>query len=291
MIRFLLCTFTLFLPLQALAVEVLTSIKPIQLIVNELTQEVTTPKLLVAANASPHDYALKPSDVKKVRQADLIVWFGSSLEPFMTKLVSEHSNVLTISAIPSLKLREYQEAHQHDGHDHGSHDPHFWMGIDAVKQVAPAITARLIEIDAQNEEQYKANLKRFMQGLDETDTRLNKLLQGVKERGYYVFHDAYGYFEQQYQLRNLGHFTVSPEKKPGAKTLIEIRNRLAKGDVVCVFAEPQFTPAVIESVMRGSSAKKGVLDPIGTEVTLESGGYFNFLLSMGNDFYQCLHDK
>lgn len=73
--------------------------------------------------------------------------------------------------------------------------------------------------------------------------------------------------------------------------MIEIRNRLAKGDVVCVFAEPQFTPAVIESVMRGSSAKKGVLDPIGTEVTLESGGYFNFLLSMGNDFYQCLHDK
>lgn len=76
MIRFLLCTFTLFLPLQALAVEVLTSIKPIQLIVNELTQEVTTPTLLVAANASPHDYALKPSDVKKSKASgsDSVVW-------------------------------------------------------------------------------------------------------------------------------------------------------------------------------------------------------------------------
>lgn len=257
MIRFLLCTFTLFLPLQALAVEVLTSIKPIQLIVNELTQEVTTPTLLVAANASPHDYALKPSDVKKVRRADLIVWFGSSLEPFMTKLVSEHSNVLTISAIPSLKLREYQGAHQHDGHDHGSHDPHFWMGIDTVKQVAPAITARLIEIDAQHEAQYQANLKRFMQGLDETDTRLSKLLQGVKERGYYVFHDAYGYFEQQYQLSNLGHFTVSPEKKPGAKTLIEIRNRLAKGDVVCVCGATIYTGGYRKCHERQLGEKRG----------------------------------
>ena len=288
MIRFFLISIMLMLPLRAMAIEVLTSIKPLQLMVNELMLGVKEPDLLVSSNASPHDYALRPSDVKKIRQSDLVIWFGNDLEPFMTKLVQESPNTLTISDIENLPLREYESAHAHDGHDHGSHDPHFWMGIEIVQVVAPEIVARLIEIDPDNKAKYQANLSAFLDNLSSTDETLKATLAAVSGKGYFVFHDAYGYFEQRYQLNNLGHFTVSPERKPGAKTLIQIRNRLAEGDVQCVFAEPQFTPAVIETVLRGSDAKKGVLDPIGSEIKVQPGGYFQFLLQMGNAFHQCL---
>ncbi|MCF8778499.1 zinc ABC transporter substrate-binding protein ZnuA [Vibrio sp. IRLE0018] len=291
MIRFLLISLMLMLPFRAMAIEVLTSIKPLQLMVNELMLGVDEPLLLVSSNASPHDYALKPSDVKKIRQADLVIWFGQDLEPFLTKLVETQPNVLTISDIQDLPLREYEAGHAHDGHDHGSFDPHFWMGINIVEQIAPQITQRLIEIDAANTQQYQANLASFLQRLTVTDEQLRTRLSSVKSAGYFVFHDAYGYFEQHYQLNNLGYFTVSPERKPGAKTLIQIRNRLAQGDVKCVFAEPQFTPAVIESVLRGSDVKKGLLDPIGSEISLAPGSYFEFLLGMGDSFFQCLSVK
>ncbi|EHJ9960456.1 TPA: zinc ABC transporter substrate-binding protein ZnuA [Vibrio parahaemolyticus] len=278
------------LTLPAQAITVLTSIKPIQLMVTELTEGVTTPEVLVQSNASPHDYSLRPSDVKKVASADLVIWYGHDLEPFLEKVVSNRSSTLTLSEIPNLALREFDSEHSHDhgGHDHGSHDPHFWLGIKPVKQVAQAVVNKLVEIDPANAKTYSNNLVKFEEQLAAKDKEIEQQLAPVKNQGYFVFHDAYGYFEERYQLNNLGHFTVTPDRKPGAKTLIQIRKTLGAGNVVCVFSEPQFTPAVVESVMRGSDVVKGELDPLGSAIKVEPGSYFNLLGNMADSFAQCL---
>ncbi|HCE2457377.1 TPA: zinc ABC transporter substrate-binding protein ZnuA [Vibrio parahaemolyticus] len=278
------------LTLPAQAITVLTSIKPIQLMVTELTEGVTTPEVLVQSNASPHDYSLRPSDVKKVASADLVIWYGHDLEPFLEKVVSNRASTLTLSEIPNLALREFDSAHSHDrdGHDHGSHDPHFWLGIKPVKQVAQAVVNKLAEIDPANAKTYSNNLVKFEEQLAAKDKEIELQLAPVKNQGYFVFHDAYGYFEERYQLNNLGHFTVTPDRKPGAKTLIQIRKKLGSGNVACVFSEPQFTPAVVESVMRGSNVAKGELDPLGSAIIVEPGSYFNLLGNMADSFAQCL---
>ncbi len=249
---------TAMLTLPAHAVTVLTSIKPIQMIATELTEGVTKPDVLLQNNASPHDYALRPSDVKKVAAADLVIWYGHDLESFLEKVVTDKGNTLTISEIPDLSLRKFgsEHAHDHDGHHHGTHDPHFWLGIETVQQVANAIAHKLAEIDPEHAATYAENLNKFEVQLKATDAEIKQQLTPVKEKGYFVFHDAYGYFEERYDLNQMGHFTVSPDRKPGAKTLIHIRKTLGTGDVACVFSEPQFTPAVIESVMRGSDVKR-----------------------------------
>ncbi|MBM5009338.1 zinc ABC transporter substrate-binding protein ZnuA [Vibrio parahaemolyticus] len=278
------------LTLPAQAITVLTSIKPIQLMVTELTEGVSTPEVLVQSNASPHDYSLRPSDVKKVASADLVIWYGHDLEPFLEKVVSNRSSTLTLSEIPNLALREFdsEHSHDHDGHDHGSHDPHFWLGIKPVKQVAQAVVNKLVEIDPANAKTYSNNLVKFEEQLAAKDKEIEQQLAPVKNQGYFVFHDAYGYFEERYQLNNLGHFTVTPDRKPGAKTLIQIRKTLGAGNVACVFSEPQFTPAVVESVMRGSNVAKGELDPLGSTIKVERGSYFNLLGNMADSFEQCL---
>ncbi|HHG3259676.1 TPA: zinc ABC transporter substrate-binding protein ZnuA [Vibrio parahaemolyticus] len=278
------------LTLPAQAITVLTSIKPIQLMVTELTEGVTTPEVLVQSNASPHDYSLRPSDVKKVASADLVIWYGHDLEPFLEKVVSNRASTLTLSEIPNLALREFDSAHSHDhdGHDHGSHDPHFWLGIKPVKQVAQAVVNKLAEIDPANAKTYSNNLVKFEEQLAARDKEIEQQLAAVKNQGYFVFHDAYGYFEERYQLNNLGHFTLTPDRKPGAKTLIQIRKTLGSGNVACVFSEPQFTPAVVESVMRGSNVAKGELDPLGSAIIVEPGSYFNLLGNMADSFAQCL---
>ncbi|WP_394158071.1 zinc ABC transporter substrate-binding protein ZnuA [Vibrio campbellii] len=284
---------TAMLTLPAHAVTVLTSIKPIQMIATELTEGVTKPDVLLQNNASPHDYALRPSDVKKVAAADLVIWYGHELEPFLEKVVTDKGNTLTISQIPDLSLREFgsEHAHDHDGHNHGTHDPHFWLGIETVQQVADAIAHKLAEIDPEHAATYAENLNKFEVQLKATDAEIKQQLTPVKDKGYFVFHDAYGYFEERYDLNQMGHFTVSPDRKPGAKTLIHIRKTLGTGDVACVFSEPQFTPAVIESVMRGSDVKTGTLDPLGSEIDVKSGSYFEFLQGMSNSFSQCLSEK
>ena len=284
---------TAMLTLPAHAVTVLTSIKPIQMIATELTEGVTKPDVLLQNNASPHDYALRPSDVKKVAAADLVIWYGHDLESFLEKVVTDKGNTLTISEIPDLSLRKFgsEHAHDHDGHHHGTHDPHFWLGIETVQQVANAIAHKLAEIDPEHAATYAENLNKFEVQLKATDAEIKQQLTPVKDKGYFVFHEAYGYFEERYDLNQMGHFTVSPDRKPGAKTLIHIRKTLGTGDVACVFSEPQFTPAVIESVMRGSDVKTGILDPLGSEIEVKSGSYFEFLQGMSNSFSQCLSKK
>ncbi|WP_282178140.1 zinc ABC transporter substrate-binding protein ZnuA [Vibrio nereis] len=274
------------------ASTVLTSIKPIQFITLELTKGVSVPDVLLASNTSPHDYALRPSDVKRVRKADLVIWFGQDLEPFMTKLLENQERVLTISDIPGLELREFNGDHNdHHGHDHGNHDPHFWLGYRPTQQVAEAITEQLVLIDKANADVYRKNLQEFLSALARQQQEIKQKLEAVTGHGYYVFHDAYGYFEQDFGLNHLGHFTVSPDRKPGAKTLIKIRKTLASQQASCVFSEPQFTPAVVESVIRGSNAKMGVLDPLGTDIEQEENAYFMLREQLADSFYQCLSDQ
>ena len=279
------------LPFSSWSNTILTSIKPIQMITHELTLGVTEPEVLLSANASPHDYALRPSDVKTIRHSSLVIWFGKDLEPFLEKVLSQQDNVLTLNEIPDLKLRSYGEVghdHEHDGHNHGTHDPHFWLGVEQVEQVAEAITQALVASDVAHKDIYNKNLSDFINSLHQTDKEIAAKLDKVKHKPYYVFHDAYDYFEQHYGLNNIGHFTVSPDRKPGAKTLINIRKALAANEAKCVFSEPQFQPAVIESVVRGSDAQTGVLDPLGVDIPVAKGSYFEFLHSMSDSYYDCL---
>ncbi|MEZ9566425.1 zinc ABC transporter substrate-binding protein ZnuA [Vibrio artabrorum] len=280
-------------PSVASANTILTSFKPIQMIVTELTQGVSEPEVLMNSNASPHDYALKPSDVKKVHSADMVIWFGPDLEAFLTKVIGSKENVIQISSIPGIALREFghQDHDAHEGHHHGSHDPHFWLGIDQVKVAAKFISAKLMETDPDNAMAYQENLDSFLIALKEKEHSIRAQLSPVKDKGYYVFHDAYGYFEQEFELNNLGHFTVSPDRKPGAKSLIAIKKTLVRDKVQCVFAEPQFTPTVIESVTRGSNTKQGKLDPMGSNIEVKSGSYFDFLQQVTDSYTSCLSSK
>jgi zinc transport system substrate-binding protein len=110
----------------------------------------------------------------------------------------------------------------------------------------------------------------------------------VKDKPFIVFHDAYHYFENRFGLAAAGSITVSPEVAPGAERITQIRAKLADTHAACVFAEPQFEPKIISVVIEGSSARSGVLDPLGA--TLEPGPdlYFKVLDNLAGSFRDCL---
>ncbi|GAL21743.1 zinc ABC transporter periplasmic-binding protein ZnuA [Vibrio maritimus] len=203
---------TTLLPLKSQAFEVLNSIKPFEMISQELILEGQSTSSVLNANASPHDYALKPSDVKRLHSSDLVVWFGNDLESFLSKSLDGKSNTVKIEEIKDITLREFgkdEHDHGHEGHNHGSHDPHVWLGPEQSRQVARAISLKLQELDADNTEAYQQKLAQFEATLDKTIEEVKTQLEPVRSEGYYVFHDAYGYYEEFFKLNNLGHFTVS----------------------------------------------------------------------------------
>lgn len=297
------------LPVRAL--EVLTTIKPLGFIAAAITDGVSEPGVLLPTGASPHDFSLRPSDIRSINEADLVVWVGPELEGFMAKPLARHPHVLTLTQVPGMPLYNYatqgehdehhhdDKDHDHAAHDHGSHDegheghhhegvdPHIWLGPTQAKVIAKAIATELGKLDPANQARYAANLAAFEGKVDALDKVIAVQMKAVVQKGYFVFHEAYGYWERHYGMSSKGHFTVSPERRPGAKTLIDIRKALEEKKASCIYAEPQFSPAVIESVARNTGAKVLLLDEVGEQVPLGPDGYPQFMQQLADAFAQC----
>jgi len=200
---------------------------------------------------------------------------------------------------PLLMKGSDHDEDEHDGHDHhgengdehhhhGEYNMHIWMSPEVARLAAVAIHQKLVEVMPQSRAKLDANLRDFEAQLAETDKQVGTELAPVKGKGYFVFHDAYGYYEKHYGLTPLGHFTVNPEIQPGAQRLHDIRTQLVEQKATCVFAEPQFRPAVVESVARGTSVRMGTLDPLGTNIALSKTSYAQFLKQLSNQYASCL---
>jgi zinc transport system substrate-binding protein len=173
-------------------------------------------------------------------------------------------------------------------HHHGDYNMHLWLSPEIARASAVAIHEKLVELMPQSRAKLDANLKDFEAQLAATDKQVGNELAPLKGKGYFVFHDAYGYYEKHYGLTPLGHFTVNPEIQPGAQRLHEIRTQLVEQKATCVFAEPQFRPAVVEAVARGTSVRMGTLDPLGTNIKLGKTSYSSFLNQLANQYASCL---
>lgn len=296
-------TASLTLPAQA---NVVASLKPVGFIAAAIADGVTPVDVLLPDGASEHDYSLRPSDAKRLKNEDLVVWVGPEMEAFMAKSAAElpaqkNLAMVNIDGVKPLLISggededehtaeksEEQDADAHH-HHHGEFNMHLWLSPEIARKTAVAIHGKLLELMPQDKAKLDANLQQFEVALADTDKRVSAQLAPVRNKGYFVFHDAYTYFEKQYGLSPTGHFTVNPEIQPGAQRLHQIRTQLVEQKAVCVFAEPQFRPAVIDAVARGTQVRKGTLDPLGTDISLAKDSYVKFLSQLSSQYESCLN--
>ncbi|CNJ04530.1 zinc ABC transporter substrate-binding protein ZnuA [Yersinia mollaretii] len=296
-------------PFNMASAAVVTSVRPLGFIASAIADGVLPTEVLLPDGASPHDYALRPSDVQRLRSAELVIWVGPEMEAFLAKPLSQLADKkqIALAQLPSvtpllIKGEEHDEhegedvGHDHDHakdnsgdeHHHGEYNMHIWLSPTIAKQSAIAIHDRLLELMPQNKDKLDANLRRFEDQLAQNEKNIATMLMPAQGKGYFVFHDAYGYFEKHFGLSPLGHFTVNPEIQPGAQRLHQIRTQLVEHKAVCVFAEPQFRPAVINAVAKGTDVRSGTLDPLGSGIVLGKDSYVNFLSQLSNQYVSCL---
>ena len=154
--------------------------------------------------------------------------------------------------------------------------------------MAHEIAHVLAEADPANAATYEANAEELEGRLDDLTEEVTEALKPVRNRPFIVFHDAYQYFENRFGLTVAGSITISPEVIPGAGRVAEIRETIADRKAVCVFAEPQFEPKLVSTVVEGSDARTGVLDPLGADITPGPDHYFALIRAMAAAFKDCL---
>ncbi|NWA28098.1 zinc ABC transporter substrate-binding protein [Pseudomonas gingeri] len=284
-------------PVQA-QVSVLTSIKPLQLIAAAVQEGVDTPEVLLPPGASPHNYALRPSDVRKVQSVDLLYWIGPDMESFLPRVLKGRSlPTVAVQDLPGMKLRRFAEdSHSHaedaDEHDHdhrpGTLDAHLWLSTVNARVIAARMAADLSAADPANAGRYQSNAKAFDGRLDALDARLKARVAGVADKPYFVFHEAFDYFEDAYGLKHTGVFSVAAEVQPGAQHVAAMRTRLQEVGKTCVFSEPPLRPRLAETLVSGLPVKLAELDGLGGYTPATAHGYEQVLEKLGNDLAGCL---
>ena len=296
----------IFSTLAKAELKVVTSIKPIHSLASYIMDGVGSPGLIVDGYNSPHSFQLKPSHAKMLEQADIIFWIGEDLENFLEKPLdtiakkAEKIELLEIKNIKKLKFRErniFEEHEEHDdhGHDakkeehddheehgHGEYDPHIWLDPINAKIILNEITEHLIENDSKNASTYKSNLTKALAKIDKLI--IDVITETNKNLSYVVFHDAYQYYENRFNVNILGAMTVNPDVMPGAEQIHEINEVIEHDNVSCILSEPQFNPDIIKSIAKDTNVKTGVLDPLGANLKPGKDLYFDLIRNMSASF-------
>jgi len=294
----------------AVAPRVLVSLLPLHSLVAAVMQGVAVPELLLPGGASPHNFALRPSQVRALQQADLIVWIGPEMETFLSRSLSDRhlpGKVLTLADKPELGWLAARAAgvlgtaengggagtepvkhrHQHaDGRDF-----HFWLSPTRALLMAEIVGEELTRIDPEHAEQYQANTRRLGRQLEALKVQLRQQLASVVNLPYVVFHDAYRYFEDDFRISPIGVVSVNPERTPGARRVRQIRDEILGSRVRCVFSEPQFEPRLVRVLTEGTAARTGILDPLGAGIMPGPAAYQELLKTMGESLVRCLEGR
>jgi len=280
-------------------VRVLTSIKPLQLIATAVQDGVGIPEVLLPPGASPHNYALRPSDVRRVREVDLLYWIGPDMETFLPRVLDSRTlPAVSVQSLPGLQLRHFaadSESHEaadpaeHD-HDHrpGSLDAHLWLSSVNARVIAARMATDLSAADPANAARYQSNVKAFDTRLDAMDARIKARVAGIADKPFFVFHEAFDYFEDAYGLKHVGVFSVAAEVQPGAQHVAAMRTRLSEVGKTCVFSEPPMRPRLAETLTAGLPVKLAELDGLGGYTPATAQGYEQMLEKLGNDLAGCL---
>jgi zinc transport system substrate-binding protein len=263
----------------------------------------TVPETLVKGGGSPHTYAMRPSDARALEHADLVIWIGPGYEGFLERpmaALAGRARSLVLSQAPGVVARNARSGGVWDSHDHAhghSHghakrgpeiDGHMFLDPANAQAFARAIGAALVEIDPANAERYRANVVALAAKLGALDAELAAALRPLAGRPFIVFHDSLQYLEARYGLTPAGSITVSPERRPSAQRLQRLRERIARANAICVFAEPQFDAALVRTVVEGTRARTGTLDYVGAEKAPGPELYFNVMRGLAKDLSSCL---
>lgn len=296
-------------PALAEVPAVVTDIPPVHALVSQVMGDLGQPVLLLERGADEHDFQLRPSQAASVADANLVVWIGPELTPWLDSAMDsrpEGASSLALLSAKETKTRAYSDPgdeddhaeegldHAEEGHDdHAQNgtDPHAWLDPRNGQTWLGLIAAELSRLDPENAATYTANATAAARQIDALDAEIVAILAPVQGKPVVTFHDAYGYFGDHYGLTFSGSIALGDASSPGAQRLSELRTTLEAGEVLCIFPEAQHDPALVTQMAEGTGARiGGLLDPIGSTLEPGPGAYEALLKGMATTFADCLAD-
>lgn len=304
------------LPAHADVPKVVTDIPAVHALTAQVMGDLGRPEILLEQGGNAHNYQLKPSQARSLQEADLVIWIGPKMTPWLGRAIEgvalggKEVGLLEAQGTHRQDFGAGAQAHDHDdhghteaapeahgpdheaaplGHSHTGVDPHAWLDPANAGHWLGLIAAELAAADPANAETYARNATAAQAEVAALDARLATQLAPVADRPFVVFHDAYGYFAAHYGLTVAGSVALGDATDPGAGHLRELRAELAEKGVICAFPEAQHDPKQLDILLEGTTVKRGdVLDPSGSQLPYGPGLYARLITDLAEDLVACL---
>ena len=280
---------------------VISTIQPINSLVSAVIGNTGKSITIIPSEQSPHDFKLKPSDVKVLQNGNIIFYASNHLESSITKVFKNLPknikliNLMEESGINHLAIRDNDAWERHDHHGHDDHDDHekeddvhVWLSPDNAIKIVQKVNKVLSLYFPENSKIYNDNTTKFIDKIRNLKMELVKELSPIKNKPYIVFHDAYQYFEKTFELNAVGSVALEGDIASSPKQISLIKDKIVKSKALCVFQEPQFDSKLIKIVVEGTDAKIGTLDPLGVNISENKDFYLQLITNMAKSLKECL---
>ena len=277
--RYILGLVLILLPLTAAAKvpHVVTDVPPVFGLTEAVMWDLGAPILLLSKGADEHDFQLRPSQMQDIATADVVIWIGPSLTPWLDRALADRPSLALLDQ-PGTLLLETE----------AGINPHAWLnpqnGILWLDMIATALS----QADPDHAAQYSANAAAEKLRLMALDAELTVALMPLHNAPFVTYHDAYGYFVAHYGLTFAGSMTRNDAAPQGAAHVQALGAKIAE-NVVCVFPEAQHDSGLLLQLLDGTKARAGAaLDPIGSTLNADGGTYGALLTGIAKTLVDCL---
>ncbi len=256
--------------------KAVATIFPIYDILREVGGDKVEAVLIIPPGSSPHTFSLSPSTTKKLQKTDLFLAVGGELDNWAPSFNAAIGSREYLELADFIDLRPFGFEHSHDdqdgqddeeGEDEDDHaddlDPHYWLDPLNASIIAEQIALALGRLDSENEAYYLARAEDF-------SVRINSRMEGwlarmseLENREMIVFHDAWGYFADRFDLEIVAAFEPFPGKSPSPKYLENLQAEIIRHDIKALFIEPQLSVSAAQSLAQDLNINIATLDPIG----------------------------
>lgn len=279
--------------------RVMASIKPLALMVEELAGDRVEVTTLMKPGQTPHDFAFKVSDRQRLAEADVLIWVGATLEPYLATLASYKTelSMAEVLNITAPQHHNHQHGHRHDhvnGHelDNSHADQHYWLNPVHGTAMVIAIADKLAALDPEHAVTYRQNAERMGQQLLAISAQRLSAEGPVgnvteppvsRSRHYAVVHQAFDYFLERFAYAQPMVLTPIPELSPGARQLRQAGQYLAPGD--CVLVESRSPSKWVQTFAARDGLKIKHVDIMGFEESVST--YAQLLENVITVFDEC----
>ncbi len=236
---------------------VVASINPLADFARQIGGDRVQVETMVPPGASPHTYEPKPSQLRDLSRAKVLVLVGLGFEFWADKAISASGNpgLIVVRTSDGLEILQQGEG--------GGGNPHVWLDpIDAIHQVE-LIRDAFIRADPAGKEVYTANADEYIGRLRALDEEIRKEVSGFSTRKFIAFHPAWAYFARRYGLEQVAVIERTPGREPSPAEIAKIVQAAREAGVKAIFAEPQFSPKAAKVIAQECGAQVLFLDPVG----------------------------